>query len=337
MSANSTSPGDAIVHLPRGGIIVPITGGSIQLGIPPETIKDSMRLEGGVPATFIVPQFMFGLSAGISLAELEFPIYFNFFVRKSKARIVCARVQHARLRSVLQEALFGPEVLDYAREFSAGEETPGYPDLRAELDHFRTMPVAGEVRKLRIEDVVEFALFDNDGTARFDDVEIHADPLFNITIRQGGEVVARIDRGTPLLPAVAEEAEGERIFHPPLFGMTALGTGHGFDPDADTSGMILWINRRGIIIDPPVHSTAKLMRLGVNPKLIDSVILTHCHADHDAGTLQKIMQEGQVNLYTTATIFESFLRKASALTGRSQRGCSTCKPSARGNSRKPCT
>ncbi len=33
------------------------------------------------------------------------------------------------------------------------------------------------------------------------------------------------------------------------------------------------------------------LRLGVNPKLIDSVVLTHCHADHDAGTLQKIMQE----------------------------------------------
>ena len=177
------------------------------------------------------------------------------------------------------------------------------------------MPIAGELRPLQIDDMVEFVLFDHDGGARFDDVEILADPLFNITVRQGGEVIAEIGRGTPLLPAASEEIPSDRLFRPPLFGMTALGTGHGFDPDADTSGMILWVNRRGIIIDPPVHSIVKLARLGVSPKLIDSVILTHCHADHDAGTLQKIMQEGQVNLYTTPTIFGSFLRKASALTG----------------------
>jgi metal-dependent hydrolase (beta-lactamase superfamily II) len=58
-----------------------------------------------------------------------------------------------------------------------------------------------------------------------------------------------------------------------------------------------------------------LRQLGVSPKLIDKVILTHCHADHDAGTLQKILQEGRINLYTTQTIFQSFLRKSTDLTG----------------------
>jgi hypothetical protein len=53
----------------------------------------------------------------------------------------------------------------------------------------------------------------------------------------------------------------------------------------------------------PVHS------------LIDGVIVTHCHADHDAGAFQKILFEGQVTVITTPTIYGSFIRKYSALSG----------------------
>ena len=67
------------------------------------------------------------------------------------------------------------------------------------------------------------------------------------------------------------------------------------------------------MIDPPVNSTEWLLYSNVNPKLIDSIILTHCHADHDAGTFQKILEEGKITVYTTETIMMSFLRKYSAL------------------------
>ncbi|HCY83742.1 MAG TPA: hypothetical protein DHV36_01245, partial [Desulfobacteraceae bacterium] len=70
----------------------------------------------------------------------------------------------------------------------------------------------------------------------------------------------------------------------------------------------------GIMVDPPVNAAIELVRMGVSPKVLDSIILTHCHADHDAGTLQKIMQESSITLYTTPTVFNSFVRKSSALT-----------------------
>ena len=97
--------------------------------------------------------------------------------------------------------------------------------------------------------------------------------------------------------------------------MTCLGPSHGFDSTENTSGFILWLNRRGIMIDPPVNTTEWLIDSNVNPKLIDSIILTHCHADHDAGTLQKILEEGKITVYTTSTVMQSFLRKYTALTG----------------------
>lgn len=35
------------------------------------------------------------------------------------------------------------------------------------------------------------------------------------------------------------------------------------------------------------------------PSLIAGVIVTHCHADHDAGTFQKVLLDGQVNIIST--------------------------------------
>jgi CRP-like cAMP-binding protein len=69
------------------------------------------------------------------------------------------------------------------------------------------------------------------------------------------------------------------------------------------------------MIDPPPFSSSILSANNIPALMIDGVILTHCHADHDAGTFQKILQEGRVALITTDTIYRSFLRKYSALSG----------------------
>jgi len=44
----------------------------------------------------------------------------------------------------------------------------------------------------------------------------------------------------------------------------------------------------------------------------------HCHADHDAGTFQKILEEGKVTIYTTNTVMNSFIRKYAAISGESE-------------------
>jgi CRP-like cAMP-binding protein/phosphoribosyl 1,2-cyclic phosphodiesterase len=305
----------APLSLPRGGLLIPCGQGAIQLGAPPETIKDSMGLSCGVPDTFVLPQFMFFIAAGVSLAELEFPIYYNFFLKRRKTRVVCSQEQRRRLLVVLQEALFGPLQLDYSAEYVAGSATPGYPDLAAELAYFRQFPFADGLRAIQMEDVVEFHCFDDQGWVALGELRIHLEQQHALEVWEQDRLLARVERDQPLAPLHEEPLNRDKVFYPPLFGVTALGTGHGFDPDANTSGLILWINRRGIIVDPLVNASNNLRQLGVNPKLIDSVILTHCHADHDAGTLQRIMQEGRIRLYTTPTIFESFLRKSAALTG----------------------
>jgi len=102
-------------------------------------------------------------------------------------------------------------------------------------------------------------------------------------------------------------------FKPPIFGLTVLGNSHGFDAKGSTSGYVLWVNGRGIMIDPPPYSSSTLLREGINPSLIIGIILTHCHADHDAGAFMKILTGSQVVIISTPTIYNSFITKYSAL------------------------
>jgi glyoxylase-like metal-dependent hydrolase (beta-lactamase superfamily II) len=102
-------------------------------------------------------------------------------------------------------------------------------------------------------------------------------------------------------------------FHPPSFGLTTLGNSHGFDKSGSVSGYVLWVNGRGIMIDPPPYSSATLEREGIRPRTIVGIILTHCHADHDAGAFQKVLTGSPVVVITTPTIYKSFIRKYAAL------------------------
>lgn len=304
---------NSYVLLKRGGVLIQTPAGYFQFGIPPETIKDTMGLEGSVPRVFIVPEYMFDLQYGVALAEMEFPIYYNFFIKNQKTIIICNENQQKRIVTIIYEAMFGPRIINNINEFSDGENTPGYTDLKTEMDHFKKS--ISSKNHVDIEDLIEFYIFDNDGKTNFNGVDVQFDSFYNITVSAKGKVIAFIARNMPIMPIKTSFSESRFDFRPPLFGVTTLGAGHGFDPEADTSGLIIWVNKRGIMVDPPVNATEKLLTLGVSPKWIDNIILTHCHADHDAGTLQKILQEGKVNLYSTNTIYNSFVRKAEALTG----------------------
>ena len=106
-------------------------------------------------------------------------------------------------------------------------------------------------------------------------------------------------------------------FNPPSFGVTILGNSHGFDKSGSVSGYVLWINGRGVMIDPPPYSSATLEREGIRPRTIVGIILTHCHADHDAGAFQKVLTGSPVVVITTPTIYKSFIRKYAALSALS--------------------
>jgi hypothetical protein len=89
-------------------------------------------------------------------------------------------------------------------------------------------------------------------------------PTFGITVRIGAF-------GTALGPHIWDKdisdlgcGNGQFFgIRQTTMGMQVLGASHGFDPGASTSGFVLWINGRGVMVDPPLNSGDLLRKAGV--------------------------------------------------------------------------
>ena len=72
-----------IRDMPRGGTLVEGDAFYLQIGAYPETIKDTMKSERGVPGLYLMPDDLFDTDLGVSISDLEFPVYFNFFIKST--------------------------------------------------------------------------------------------------------------------------------------------------------------------------------------------------------------------------------------------------------------
>lgn len=305
----------SVVRLPRGGSYVPTAAGPVQIGVPPETIKDVLAASLDVPAIFVVPPELFDRRRGLTLAEVEFPSYFNYFVKKRRTTLVVDDEDvENRLRTVFRESLFGPPNPNRDDEFARSFPVERRPRFEKEIDHFRRGP---DGKRTNVDDLVRFVRLTEGGAEVGSGIRVERRGDTYVVLENGevvGDGPARVE-----LPARLPRSMPPPIpFEPPSFGVTVLGASHGFDPSGKTTGFVLWIGGRGVLVDPPCDTTEHLRERGVMPKVIEGVILTHCHADHDAGVLAKLLEEGRVRLWTTPTILGSFLRKYSALSGISE-------------------
>jgi CRP-like cAMP-binding protein/glyoxylase-like metal-dependent hydrolase (beta-lactamase superfamily II) len=305
-----------VIELPRGGVVVNTSIGPIQFGCPPETIKDHMGLGQPVPTYYVVPKERFDRQRGVNVSEVEFPAYFNFFIMKKTVCLIADDDGEARLRRILTETLFGPQSFPASEaEYDPSVAKAARPNHATECGQFRKSP-GDATKRLEVDTLVRFARFDAGGVATVDGVQIKRLPdEAGYVVVDKGEEVARVPARVRLPEKQTSSTEAKSTFHPPAFGITVVGSSHGFDPKGKTTGFIVWINHRGMLVDPPMGSTELLAANGIAPKLIDGVVLTHCHADHDSGTFEKVLEEGRVVVYTTPTILGSFLRKYSALSG----------------------
>ncbi|MBU1997945.1 MAG: hypothetical protein KKE64_00440, partial [Candidatus Omnitrophica bacterium] len=73
--------------------------------------------------------------------------------------------------------------------------------------------------------------------------------------------------------------------------VTGLGTGDATTIDKDYTNLMTTMGSERVLTDFSVESIYKLKRLGLlNPKNIQTMILTHNHADHNAGFIQLILE-----------------------------------------------
>jgi CRP-like cAMP-binding protein len=326
---------DAVVKpLLRGGLWMMTPIGALQLGAPPETLKDTLGQKDGVPRIVVLPARLFDVERGVALADLEFPIYWNLFAKRRPLIVVGREAQRAAVFAAVQESLLGPREQRLDEDVAPGRPVP---DLQREQLWFRR----GEHYSdgvLDLHDAIDFIAVDgggdgdgdgdngndndNDGGAIIDRdghrvvVSVVGD---GFVVSVDGAAVATLP-GDPPMGAVTGIDDGpasQGPFVPPRFGLTVLGRSHGFDPDPKerTTGFVLWVGGYGVLVDPPVHAAAILAHADIDDDHIDGIILTHVHGDHDAGVLQKAMAAGRIRLWTAPTIYASWLRKWTALSG----------------------
>lgn len=307
----------SVQSLPRGGLLVEAGRLRMQIGAYPETIKDTMNSIRGVPDLYLLPDQLFDTNRGVSNNELEFPVYFNFFVKGQRCRFLCHSHQVRPMLRVLREAIFGPFHLFLEDEYPEGPDASGFPDMRREMAFYKEDPKIDGGR-LRLKHMVGFQVFDPNGSAEVDGAVVTSLGGNRYRIEHEGQTADcefRPDLQAPTLTSL-DTGDCELGFYtPPNFGVTVIGSGHGFDVESKTSGFLIWIDGKGILVDPPVDSTLWMQKDRINPRLINDLILTHCHADHDSGTLQKVLEEGRIRVHSTETVMASFVAKYSALTG----------------------
>ena len=311
-----------VVALPRGGLWMMTPLGALQLGAPPDSLKDTLTRADGVPRIVLLPQALVDVRKGTCTADVEFPIYFNLFVKQRPLIVVGTRAQEPRIKAAVQESLLGPLAQDIGDDVAAGRHVP---NLQREQAYFRRGNYKNGV--LGLDDAIDYRVALEGGARTV--LELDGKTIELLRDDDGwyvwfdGVLAARLPLDPPPVSddvdavAIAALQKTRAPFKPPEFGVTVLGRSHGFDPDPRerTTGFVLWIGGRGVLVDPPLRSTELLREADIDHGLVDSLILTHVHADHDAGTLQKAIEAGRVTLFTAPVIFASWLRKWSALSG----------------------
>jgi CRP-like cAMP-binding protein len=307
----------------------------LQFGSPAQTTRNLLRegVEGEhlfvLPPTFVAGRTNYG--------DVEFVVYLNYFLRRGvRTRIIGAARQRRPLADLLTLTIFG--VFD-----PRAHEEPSFAELRRRYgvpnqETYDLFRLAHETFAVRAESdpaspvIPADAYFAYTELAEAGDTVVKAPDGSEIRLRPsadgcdarivdaGGRVTAKQlsvsapRRVSGLIPETSLDAvrfATER----PRFGVTPLGTSHGFDPVGDVTSFVVWINGKGILVDPSPEALTHLDRLGVAPVDVPYVFLTHVHADHDGGLLEKLLSGRRTTVIASDVVYRSLLEKMRLITG----------------------
>lgn len=326
----------SVLLSPDGGI-------RVQVGSLSETTRNLLREGLGGEYVFILPHQLF--EGRTNYADIEFLVYLNFFLRKGQpTRIVGTPRQRRTLQHLLTLVLFG--VFDP----DAGT-SPSFEQLHAlygigDPATYEFLRMAHESYAVRASDdpgsavagIASYVDFTNleaggalvpihrvnaDGTRiSLGHVHVASTPgSFDVRVTHAdGRVVAKrmevTIRRRPLLPVPEDAARHLRYgTKRPRFGVTPLGTSHGFDPVGDVTSFVVWVNGRGMLVDPSPEALGYLRQIGVADVDVPFVFLTHIHADHDGGLIEKILSGSRTTVIASDVVFRTFIEKAQLITG----------------------
>jgi CRP-like cAMP-binding protein len=312
----------------------------VQFGSPAQTTRNLLRegMDGEhvfvLPAAFVDERTNYG--------DVEFVVYLNFFVRRgARTRIVGTARQRDALADLLTLTIFG--VFDprapHQPSFEEVQRRYGVPDR----DTYDFLRLAHETFAVRARPEPDAAVLPAD--AYFAYTVLAHDGETVVPVGDRSEVRLRPSAGgcearivdaegrvtaKPLSVSPVHQASSpipEACRHAvrfaterPRFGVTPLGTSHGFDAAGEVTSFVVWINGKGILVDPSPEALIHLDRIGVAPVDVPYVFLTHVHADHDGGLLEKLLSGRRTTVIASAVVYRSLVEKMRLITGHDVEG-----------------
>ncbi|HNR90588.1 MAG TPA: MBL fold metallo-hydrolase [Spirochaetota bacterium] len=273
---------------------------SFVIGSPPEWIKRAT----GVPFPRHILLGDSLLVNGCNFAEIEFPLYKNFFFNKlRKTEIVCPEESTPRLAGILAEALLGP---DYRLDSPGSVKAAYFGDILAVRKNFDP---SGE--KLTLDDYATFHTYENDRFAIGDCAIRRVDrDAFHVTWPGGEQAVSLEYRETSL-----DKRPASPRAIPGALSIFCFDSGDGFTPAKECSSFILNAGGRYILFDPSLSSFDRLVERGCDFRDVAAVFISHVHADHDQGLYRFLMYNKNIIIMTGETVCESLAHKIGLMVG----------------------
>ncbi len=316
----------AILYSPDGAT-------RVQLGSLSRTTKDILR--EGLQGTqiFVLPSSLY--EGNTNYGDVEFLVYLNFFLRqRARTLIVGTAQQRHILHRLLTLTVFGlfdpsaaklPSFEELHETFGVGSrDTYEFLRLAYELYGVRKDAHPGSPM-LGIDDYVHFvALSGHETVIAVPSAEVRVRPRgraieVRIVQADGREAEKRLELAPPhrTVCAIPEDLRQAIQFATdrPRFGVTPLGTSHGFDHAGDFTCFIIWIDGKGILVDPSHEALTYLDEIGIASVDVPYVFLTHVHSDHDGGLIAKLISGSRTSVIASDPVFRAFIEKAQLITG----------------------
>ncbi|WP_322512138.1 MBL fold metallo-hydrolase, partial [Chloroflexus sp.] len=301
---------DRVHCLPNDIYVVATAAGNVLVNSPPESLK-FLLAQGLPPPAYVVlpPDAPAGselgsrgfVRRGINYASVEFLIYANFFGQQRRITLITVTAaQAARLYTLLSETINGP---------AAMEEWPG-AWLQHECETVAYYPPLG--RAPAVDDMVTIVSL-AEGGGNLGPVQIAYDGSDFRFVEHGVEI-ARIPA------AITHVAHPLAVAPPrPLVRQTItlqfIGGSDGFDPTGITTCFLAYLGAgQPLLFDAAAYLNVRLAHLGLSPRQLDLVIISHLHEDHIAGLPELILTGGKrMQLVTAQPIYRSLVRVLGAM------------------------
>jgi CRP-like cAMP-binding protein len=284
---------------------------SALLGSPPEILKALIKQKKKIPHVGILPDISH--RNGISQMAFEFLGYWFLFIDQGyqlgkKFRVLGTKKRCEKLYDILRITLLGPS----RNEMKKWGLSKNRIEMLAKMAEGMAIKNGSQI--LQIEDLFEFVhMPEEEGEVS---VPLFSDSKDYLIKRMGGNRYEVSDRGQ--VHPIDLNFEGEQL--PPLVDLTGevekpealrlkvLGCYTGFDPAGPTTGMLLWVNGNGFLVDSPAGISKYLKQVGVAKDRLTAIIQTHVHDDHCALS-ELMLSEHSFTLISTKEIYECTVLK----------------------------